>query len=211
MKPYLRILLFFVFLGLLYVEVSGQAKPARTTKKEKAKEEIEPPPQVEELKEVRIDTSSGQGERRIVRDSPVEMPMPEVNFDTTTVPDDAFTRDILKLLEVTNGINIGTQLATAMTDEKDASMKEFYTRFMKDMKEGTTRRWMERIYVRAYRKRFTHEEIKELIGFYEGPLGKKLISQTAEMLPGIMEEGKRMGAYQGMKIYMEMMKEKMND
>lgn len=208
MKQYIKILLFCASFGLFLVEASGQAKPAKSTKKVKTKEELPPePPSQEQLIETRIDIdTSSRG--RIVSDEPVSMDLPPLNFDTTGVPDDQFSKDILRLLEVTNAIDMGMQFGNALAGEKDESMKEFYTRFFKDMKEGTTRRWMNRLYIRTYRQRYTHEEVLEIIKFYETPVGKKLITQTTDILPGIVEQGKRMGAYQGMKIYMEMMKEK---
>ena len=209
MKKYIKILLLSASFALFIVEANSQTKPTRSTKKVKTKEELppEPPPAMEELKEVRIDVDTSSRGRRVADES-VGLELPPIDFDTTAVPDDQFSKDVLKLLEVTNAMNMGMQLANALTEEKDESMKEFYARFLKDIKEGTSRRWMNRMYIRTYRQRFTHEEVKELIRFYETPVGKKLINQTMEMLPGIMQQGKSIGAYQGMKIYMEMMKEK---
>lgn len=137
-------------------------------------------------------------------------PMPQVDFDTTLVPDDKFTHDILQLLELTNAMNMGMQFAQAMRSvEPDSNniMGKFYERFIEDMRTGTAYRWMKRIYVRYYRKYFTNPEIEELIRFYESPLGKKITTSATEMLPAVINEGKKMGEYIGIRMYMEVLKE----
>jgi hypothetical protein len=198
---------------MLFMDVSAQSKPAKKTTKVKPKEEEiqeppPPPPPPEELREVKIARVDTLFKGKRTADKPVELELPPVNFDTTAVPDDQFSKDILALLEITNALNLGIQFATAINDDKNSATKEFYEKLYKDVKEGTARRWIERLYIRQYRQRFSHEEIKEMVKFYESPVGKKLIIQTAEMLPGIVQESKKMSSYLVMKIYSDMLKEK---
>lgn len=41
--------------------------------------------------------------------------------------------------------------------------------------------------VKIYDKHFTHEEIKDLIVFYESPTGKKMLEKTPELTKDLME------------------------
>jgi hypothetical protein len=208
MKKSLKIVLLFLLAFLLLSKVDAQTKPKPKAKSQTKKEEVEPPPPPAppppgmEMREATPDEIEAQ------KKADEEMMNPQLNFDTTAAPDDIFTTNIMKLLEVTQAINMGTNIAQNMPQgDQSEMMKEFYARFIKDMQEGTARRWLERIYVKAYRARFTNEEIESLIKFYDTPLGKKLVKENIEMLPGVMAEGKKLGGYIGMKIYSQIMEE----
>jgi hypothetical protein len=158
-----------------------------------------PPPPGVEMRPA--DTSDINAELR------KSMPVPQVDFDTTAVPNDDFTKDILRLLTVTNALNLGILFAENMPKEyeNNPTMKMLYARLIEDMRSGTSRRWFERVYVREYRKLYTAEDIKELLKFYDSPLGRKVVRTTFEMLPGITTQGKYIGAYMGAKLFMDMM------
>lgn len=216
MKQYLRFFLLSAVAICLVIQVSAQDtknKKARTKKAEQVEQPPEPPPPPQEfhkdkIEMVAIDTTIEKEE-----DGPGAipgMPVPQVDFDTSVVVMDAFSKDILKLLDVTNAINLGGLMAENMPKdyENNEMMKELYTRLIKDMKEGAARRWLERAYIREYKKKFTQAEIIELVKFYESPIGKKLVKNTFDMLPGLMNQGKNIGAYRGVELYMEMMGEK---
>jgi hypothetical protein len=47
--------------------------------------------------------------------------------------------------------------------------------------------------VPLYKKHFTHADVKELISFYESPLGKKLITETALLGKETMQIGQSWG------------------
>lgn len=202
MKQAIKFLLLCV-LSISLLQAGGQVKK----NKKPVKEEVEapPPPQIE------MSPVTDSVRRQLIQESLWEgLPVPQVDFDTTASPADDFTKNILKLLQVTNGINMGVAFAENMPRESENNemLKEFYSRLIQDMQSGTGRRWLERMYVREYRKRFTNEEVEELIKFYESPVGKKLVSQTMELLPVLMQEGKTMGMYLGVKLYSEILKEK---
>lgn len=218
MKNFLRFFLLTALAVSLLTHADAQVKKDKkaNTKTKQVEEPLElppPPPPPRELKKVKIDivpadsTAAPQQER--IDESMPGMPVPQVDFDTTAVPEDAFTADIMKLLEVTNAINLGTLIAENMPKEyeNNETMKNFYARLIGDMRNGVSRRWIERAYVREYRKKFTQEEIKELIRFYDSPIGKKLTNVTLEILPGVMQQGKNIGAYRGMQIYMDIINE----
>ena len=80
----------------------------------------------------------------------------------------------------------------------DEFEKEFEKTSLKDLTELLTP---------VYQKHFTQAELKELIKFYESPIGKKL----AEKTPFIMQESMEVGQKWGTKIgqdFVEKMKEK---
>lgn len=205
MKTGMKAALVCLLAILLVAQVNGQVKKKNDKPPVKKEEILEPPPRSEELQP--FDTSKAKFD--VVKDYTEELLL-SVDFDTTAAPDDAFTRDILTLLDATNAINMGLTFAENMPREYEGNedMKEFYRRFIQDMRNGTFRRWQERVYVKEYRKRFTPQDIQELIRFYQSPLGKKLVGQTTELLPGVMEQGGKIGKYIGMKIYMEVLKDK---
>lgn len=198
MKGYVKAVVVFLFVASLALQAGAQGT-------KKAPTPPQPPPLPKEMKVVVIDTATEEPPPRMELID--DFTLPPISFDTTASPDDAFTHDILRLLEVTNAIKIGTSMADNMQEMAQANdeMKEFYSRFMEDMRTGTMRRWMERIYTREYRKRFSHADIQELLRFYDSPVGKKIVDQTVDLLPGVMQQGRKMGEYMGMKIYMEML------
>lgn len=213
MKRAIQVVLVFFLTALLAMQATAQVKKdskgaVKKDETQKPPAPPQPPPPPEEWKEVRIDTLSGPPSFR--EDPALLAP---VNFDTTAAPDDELTHNIVKLLDMTHAIKMGTEVAgnIPVAENGDANMKAFYARFIEDMRTGTLRRWMERAYVREYRKRFTNDEVLELIRFYDTPVGRKLVSQTLDMLPEVMEQGKRMGMYRGMALYMEIMEEKKNN
>ncbi|MEO8404193.1 MAG: DUF2059 domain-containing protein [Chitinophagaceae bacterium] len=209
MKKILKIVLLFTLAFLLFLKVDAQTTKAKTkTTTQTKKEEVEPPPPPAppppgmEMREATPDEIEAQ------KKADEELMNPKIDFDTTAAPDDIFTKNVMRLLEVTQAITMGTNIAQNMPQsDQSEMMKEFYARFIKDMQEGTARRWLERIYVRAYRARFTNEEIEGLIKFYDTPLGKKVVKENIEMLPGVMSEGKKLGSYIGIKIYSQLLEE----
>ncbi len=60
------------------------------------------------------------------------------------------------------------------------------------------------LYIPIYDKNFTHEDIKELIAFYNTPVGKKYIEKQSV----ILEEGMKAGQAWGMKLAQKIMEKK---
>lgn len=219
MNKHLKVLLLVVLAVSLLSQANGQATSQKTSTKSQAPEN--PPPaakKAEDGKRVKVQEEEEMPpppptRQELAPDSASlfgNVPKPMVDFDTTAVPDDAFTKDILKMMTVTNALNLGLTFADQMNKEdveNNPMLKEFYTRLMNDMRSGTSRRWLERIYVREYRKIYTPEEIQELLKFYDSPIGRKLVRVTHEMLPGVMSQGKQIGQYIASVLIFQMMKE----
>lgn len=63
------------------------------------------------------------------------------------------------------------------------------------------------LFVPVYKKYLTLDDLKEIIVFYESPVGKKLAAST----PGMTMEGVKMGQKLGQEIVSEMQKELQSD
>ncbi len=210
MKQYFEIALSFIFCLSMVLSAEAQNKKKKVVKESSVEAPPPPPPQLEELREVKIDVvPTDKTDKERINSIP-DIPVPEIDFDTTAAPNDELTRDILQLLELTNAMNIGQVFAQGLSkpEEQNELLKEFYKRFFKEMKDGDAHKWMMSLFVKAYRQRYTGEEIQELVKFYQTPLGKKVIKETVEMLPAVMKEGEKIGKYLGARIMNEILSEK---
>lgn len=79
---------------------------------------------------------------------------------------------------------------------------EFWDGFMKeiDYKEFVE------LYVPIYDKYYTHQEIKDLITFYESPTGKKTVEKTPIIMAESMSLGQKLGEKIGQKVFEKMNK-----
>lgn len=173
-------------LGQQKANAQGKATSVKKAAPAPAKEDT--PPEVDTLETTKID-----------------LPAAVIDFDTTAVVDDAFTKDILALLTLTgaleNDVKAAEQsLKQSLGASDNPTTNAFYERFMYEMREGRARRWMTNLYIRTYREHFTHNEIKEIIQFYQTPLGKKFIAKSPLVMQTVMLEAQKMGAYLGQTI-----------
>jgi hypothetical protein len=110
--------------------------------------------------------------------------------------DKAKAADIKKLMTLTGAGNLGIQAMTQMLGVlKQATPKvpeAFWVEFQKEVNPDDL---VDRV-VPIYAKHLSHPEIKELIRFYETPLGKKLIAT----LPAITQESMVVGQQWGMDL-----------
>jgi|SRR5690554_794412 len=68
------------------------------------------------------------------------------------------------------------------TNEKFAEFMEVLTKETKDF----SHKLIDEVMVELYEKHFTHEELKDLIKFYESPTGEKLIKVTPDITKDMM-------------------------
>jgi uncharacterized protein len=192
--------------GIAQSKPKPKSKPAATTKKttrpvvidEEVKEEIAPPA-IEQLETV--DTS--------VSVSPALPPLPEI--DTIPPPNDELTKEIKKLLQVTNGINTSkTVMRGAIESQRKMNSglpDEFYVRMLAAVENGQVSGYIEHVIVKIYRQKFTVEEVREVIKFYDSPIGKKMAAESATIADSARIEGEKVGQYVAIKIIEELMKE----
>lgn len=140
---------------------------------------------------------------------------PGLSFDTTNAPMDAFSKDILQLLTTTKALEASAKAASQVFDnmlsnfpeDKKQVFEEIFSRIINDMQQGDSKRWLMNFYVKLYRKKFTHDEIKQLSDFYKTPLGQKTTSLLPEIQLESSQYGQKVGAYLGQKFYEEVTKE----
>ena len=93
---------------------------------------------------------------------------------------------------------------TANVSTAKAQMLDLYRKLMPDMPEEVWEIFDERfdaiytdnlldIYEPIYKKHLTISDLKQIIKFYESPVGKKLTQATPEMLVESMEAGAELG------------------
>lgn len=96
------------------------------------------------------------------------------------------TEDIKKLLEVTKAIDAGIQGMNDMLEIFKSGDFGLPDKFYDEMKKEITIENFSEVIIPIYDKCYTHDDIKELLVFYETPLGIKLIRTQ----PIILNESK---------------------
>lgn len=108
--------------------------------------------------------------------------------------------DIRKLLVVTGS----TEIATQVMDQLMASLRnvaqdlpeEFWTKFREEVKPTE----LVELLIPVYEKHLTHEDILQMLAFYESPTGQKVIRVLPAITEQSMEVGQAWGARLGEKI-----------
>lgn len=110
-------------------------------------------------------------------------------------------KDIRKLLKITGSGELGTQVMGQMIGNMKKAMPQVPDKFWADfMKEVHTDELIDLI-VPVYDRNLTHDDVKELIRFYESPTGKKFVS----VLPKITQESMVVGEKWGRDLAMKVM------
>jgi hypothetical protein len=116
--------------------------------------------------------------------------------------DDAFRKDILKLLELTGSLKMGIQMANIVSaqyiDGLQKSNPQVPQRALELTKEVLSAEFTKAFespdgltpqLVSIYAKHFTHQEVLALIAFYETELGQKTVAK----MPQVMQEAAALG------------------
>lgn len=108
--------------------------------------------------------------------------------------DPAFEADIRKLLELTGAAAMGQQ----MMDQMMASMKPMMggagDAFWEDFRKEVDANELVNRIVPVYAAHLTHDEVKQLIVFFESPVGRKLVAEQPAMMQESMLIGQQWGA-----------------
>lgn len=135
--------------------------------------------------------------------------LPSVQFDSSLAPNDELTRELKKMLQLTDAVNIGLANAENMLlQQQKASgneeMNAFFTVFLKELKSPRVYSLFENIFVKIYRKHYTLAEAKQLNQFYATPLGKKTIQVTPATLMESQEQCGKLGQMLAMEVFQQM-------
>ena len=84
--------------------------------------------------------------------------------------------------------------------------EEFWTEFAKEAE--TSYKVLEEQIGEVYKKHFTSAEIKQLIAFYESPIGKKLVSEQPQIQTESYQLGTEWGRQLGEKVVKKIQEKK---
>ncbi|PSR53440.1 DUF2059 domain-containing protein [Adhaeribacter arboris] len=110
--------------------------------------------------------------------------------------DTAKAKDIRKLLELTGSIKVGIQAMDAGIELQKKTNTTIPAEFWVEFRKGITEDAFAQMIVPIYDKHFTHQEITELIAFYQTPIGQK----TTQVLPILTQESMTAGQELGKRI-----------
>jgi uncharacterized protein len=112
-------------------------------------------------------------------------------------PDEAKKADILKLFKLTNTGDMTSQAVSAIIDLERKAMpsipESFWAEFKKEMSGASS---LTSLLIPIYDKHLTHQEIKDILKFYESPSGKRFLA----VLPQLTEDGMKVGQKMGLEI-----------
>jgi len=101
--------------------------------------------------------------------------------------------DIRKLLVATGAGKIGVQVMQQMFDsmkmQNPAVPAGYFDELMKEVDPNE----LIEISIPSYNNHLTHDEIKELLKFYESPIGKKLVEKQPLIVRDAMQAGQAWG------------------
>lgn len=121
------------------------------------------------------------------------------------------SKDIRLLFKVNGTETIYKEAIVNMLDmmgESYPMTEDIKQEFKKEFTTDDSIEEMMVILTDIYKKHFTQTEIKEMIKFYESPVGKKLAEKQSPIMVESMEAGQAWGQKIGMKIAQKMEKKK---
>jgi hypothetical protein len=114
--------------------------------------------------------------------------------------------DIQKLMELMDAKAMGLQVMQTMMDSFNAVGSPVADDFLKDFMSEVNFGELVELTIPIYEKHFTHDDIKQMIAFYQSPIGKKLLKKQ----PAILKESMAVGIAWSQKITAKLI-EKMRD
>ncbi|GHU20973.1 hypothetical protein FACS1894164_00060 [Spirochaetia bacterium] len=112
--------------------------------------------------------------------------------------------DIVRLLELTDTVALASQALEAYIPQLSALVPGIPDDFWDMFREKMDMESFVQGYIPLYDHFFSHEEIKDMIAFYESPTGRKLIEVQPEMTQRSMSFGQAWGQRLGQQIVEEL-------
>lgn len=116
--------------------------------------------------------------------------------------DPAFEADIRRLMEVTGSAALGKQAMDQMLLALRPMATQLPESFWKELEAEIDPNQLVELTVPIYTRHLTHADVKELLVFYESPVGKKMIA----VQPAIMAEAMTVGQAWGQEVGARVMK-----
>jgi hypothetical protein len=115
--------------------------------------------------------------------------------------------DILRLLRISGTDKLADQMMDAMIPQFQQLVPNIPDAFWIKFREKLNVDDLLYACIPAYNKYYTHDEIKQLITFYESPLGKKVVEVTPFLTQETMVAGQKWGEKLGQDIVDELIKD----
>lgn len=110
-----------------------------------------------------------------------------------------YDRDLVKLMSINGSTEtynmVYNQLTTQLKQTKPGVPDSAWSNLKHEVFDVEVNELTKQL-VPLYKKHFTHEDVKELIGFYESPIGKKLTAKT----PLLTQESMQLSQTWGMNL-----------
>jgi len=116
-------------------------------------------------------------------------------------------QDIRKLLEVTGAGQQGIVAMKQVVESYKAMELKVPEKFWNDFMNSVKASDLTDMIIPIYNKYLTHQEIKELLQFYESPVGKKLISVQPQIFRESYIKGQEWGKVLGEKVMKKLLEE----
>lgn len=118
-------------------------------------------------------------------------------------------QDIVKLMELTGALRVGQQMSSVVTRQMTQSLKvsrpdipeEMYDILAEEVNSAIGEAMTEKggfieIITPVYHKYYTHEDIRQLLAFYQSDIGRK----TVKVMPSLMQESMAAGRLWGERL-----------
>jgi hypothetical protein len=115
--------------------------------------------------------------------------------------------DIRKLMELTGAANLGKQVMVQMIATFRKTMPQVPQEFWSGLEKEIHTEDMVEMVVPIYSRHFSHQDIRELIAFYQSRVGRKLIAEQPDILRESMGVGQEWGRQMAERV-MSRLKEK---
>ncbi len=129
-------------------------------------------------------------------------PISAQNSGKQEVPKENSTkiRDIKRMMEISGSGDLGMQVLTNMIDSYKKSLpnipQTFWDNFIKEVNAES----LVELVIPIYDKYLSHDEIKDIIRFYESPSGRKLVKVLPMITEESMDVGRKWGEGIGKKL-----------
>ena len=108
--------------------------------------------------------------------------------------------DIKKMMDVTGSGKLGIQVMNQMVGMFKQGKTGIPDKFWEDVMAEVDPNELVEMCIPSYEKHFTHDEVNQLLAFYETPLGKKMIKTQPAIMQECMIAGQAWGRKLGEKV-----------
>lgn len=102
-------------------------------------------------------------------------------------------RDIRRLLDLTGAGNLGAQVMDQLLGSFKQSNPAVPAKFWDDLRGELNAGQLTELVVPIYDRHLSHDDVKQVIAFYESPAGRKLISVQPQIVAESMKAGQDWG------------------